>query len=50
VVTIEMVNCQGQVKFFTFTLGDEESFIEQMGKQGWLVLGWNYNEDMIKED
>ena len=49
-VTIEMVNGQGQVKFFTVTLEDEESFIEQMGKQGWLVLGWNYNEDMIKED
>jgi len=48
VVTIEMVNGQGQVKFFTVTLEDEESFIEQMGKQGWLVLGWNYDEEKNK--
>ena len=47
-VTIEMVNDQGQVKFFTVTLEDEESFIEQMGKQGWLVLSWNYDEEKNK--
>ena len=47
-VTIEMVNGQGQIKFFTVTLEDEESFIEQMGKQGWLVLGWNYDEGKNK--
>ena len=45
VVTLEMVNRKGQVTFFTVTLEDEKSFIEEMGKQGWLVLGWNYDKE-----
>ena len=44
-VTLEMINRKGQVKFFTVTLEDEKSFIEEMEKQGWLVLGWNYDKE-----
>ena len=41
-VTLELINKQGQVSFFTVTLDYKESFIDQMEDQGWLLLGLEY--------
>jgi len=37
--TIEMINKKSEVKFFTVWQHYEESFIEQMQEQGWILLG-----------
>ena len=43
-VKLEMINRKGQVTSIIVPLEDEKSFLEEMEKQGWSVLGWEYEE------
>ena len=43
-VKLEMINRKGQVTSIIVPLEDEKSFLEETEKQGWSVLGWEYEE------